>query len=307
MLTKKALLFIILFAAPLLLNAQSVPDTLINPKDTVWKSGGIAGLNFSNVGLSNWAGGGTDMISITGLTLLFADYKTTHMAWENSLDIGYGLVKQGKEDVRKSDDKLIISSKYGYNATPNLLYTALLDFRTQFDLGYDYNKKEADSVSPLLISDFMSPAYLSLGLGMNYKPDEYWQIFVSPLSNRLIIVLNERLSNQGAYGVTPGEKVFSQLGVSANISFIKDIFENVNFRSKLNLFSAYNRISSVVVNSETAINMKVNSFINASFNLDIIYDDKVMVNRTDNTVGPSTQIRHVIGIGFSYRFGYEKK
>jgi hypothetical protein len=256
--------------------------------------------------LSNWAGGGTDMISVTGLSLLFANYKDSSMSWDNELDLGYGIVKQGKEDLRKSDDKLIFTSKFGYNATPKLFYTALLDFRTQFDLGYDYSKKDADSTSPLLISDFMSPAYLNLGLGMNYKPDEYWQFFLSAVSNRLIIVLNEKLSNQGAYGVKPGEKVFSQLGASANIVFQKEIFENVNFRSRLNLFSAYNRFSSVVVTSETAINLKVNSFINASFGLDIIYDDKVMINRNDGTVGPDTQFRHVIGIGIAYKFGHEK-
>jgi hypothetical protein len=295
---------ILIFIFPFILISQTTQDTTL--PNSNWKRGGISGLNFSNVGLSNWAGGGTDMISVTGLSLLFANYKDSSMSWDNELDLGYGIVKQGKEDLRKSDDKLIFTSKFGYNATPKLFYTALLDFRTQFDLGYDYSKKDADSTSPLLISDFMSPAYLNLGLGMNYKPDEYWQFFLSAVSNRLIIVLNEKLSNQGAYGVKPGEKVFSQLGASANIVFQKEIFENVNFRSRLNLFSAYNRFSSVVVTSETAINLKVNSFINASFGLDIIYDDKVMINRNDGTVGPDTQFRHVIGIGIAYKFGHEK-
>jgi len=289
--------------------AQTNPPTdttTIVKKDSKWKKGGISGLNFSNVGLENWAGGGSNMISVTGFSTLFSYFKTDKMAWDNTLDIGYGIVKQGKEDLRKSDDRLIFGSKLGYNATPKLLYTALLDFRTQFDLGYDYSKKEPDSDRALLISDFMSPAYLSLGLGMNYKPDDAWQFYLSAVSNRLIIVLNEELSAKGAYGVNPGENIFSQLGAAANILFQKDIFENVNLRSRLNLFSAYNRFTSVVVTSETAINMKVNSFINATFNLDVIYDDKVKIVRSNGSVGPSTQIRHVIGIGIAYKFGHTR-
>lgn len=300
------LLVIFLILLPFTAFTQDIPDSLAQVKVSPnWNRGGISGLNFSNVGLSNWAGGGSDMISVTGFSLLFANYRTDKMSWDNALDVGYGVVKQGEEDLRKSDDRLIFSSKLGYNATPKLLYTALLDFRTQFDLGYDYSKKEPNSDRALLISDFMSPAYLNLGLGMNYKPNDYLQIFISAVSNRLIIVLNEELSNQGAYGVNPGEKIFSQLGASANILYQQDIFENVNLRSRLNLFSAYNRFTSVVVTSETALNLKVNSFINASFNLDLIYDDKVSILRTDGTRGPSTQMRHVIGIGIAYKFGHE--
>jgi hypothetical protein len=291
-------LFIFCFTIP----SISQNDTNKTTEIKNWSNGGITGLNFSNVGLKNWAGGGSDMISLSGLSMLFSNYKTHDLTWENTLDIGYGVVKQGKEDIRKSDDRIILTSKLGYNASQNLFYTALLDFRTQFDLGYDYAKKDSLG-NALLISDFMSPAYLNLGLGMNYKPDEYWQFFLSVVSNRLIIVLNEKLSNQGAYGVNPGEKIFSQLGASANIIFQKDILENVNLRTRLNMFSAYNRFTSVVVTSETVMTMKVNSFINASFGLDIVYDDKVMINRDDGTVGPDTQIRHVIAIGLAYKFG----
>ncbi|GAB1370637.1 hypothetical protein MASR1M45_06980 [Candidatus Kapaibacterium sp.] len=300
---KKNIIYLLLIFV--IYNTAISNDTTTTHK-LLWKKGGLTGLNFSNVGLQNWAGGGSDMVSVTGLAQLFANYKTDNMSWDNSLDMGYGLVKQGKEDLRKSDDRLIFLSKFGYNATPKLFYTALLDFRTQFDLGYDYSKREPNSDRALLISDFMSPAYLNLGLGMNYKPDEFWQMFISAVSNRLIIVLNEQLSNQGAYGVNPGENIFSQLGASANIVFQKDIFDNVNFRSRLNLFSAYNRFTSVVVTSETAINMKVNSFIQASVALDLIYDDKVMINRNDGTIGPDTQIRHVIGVGIAYKFGDDR-
>ncbi|MDX9790049.1 MAG: DUF3078 domain-containing protein [Candidatus Kapabacteria bacterium] len=303
---KKNLIFLLILFSYQLAFTQT-NDSLTNEVPIYWKQGGISGMNFSNVGLTNWAGGGSDMISVTAFSSLFINFKSDEMSWDNSLDLGYGVVKQGNEDLRKSDDKLIFISKFGYNATPKLLYTALLDFRTQFDLGYDYTKTEPNSEQALLISDFMSPAYLNLGLGINYKPDDHWQFFLAAVSNRLIIVMNEKLSAQGAYGVNPGEKVFSQLGASANIIFNKDIFENVNFRSRLNLFSAYNRFTSVVVTSETAINMKVNSFINASFNLDIVYDDKVSILRKDGTQGPDTQIRHVIGIGIAYKFGHERQ
>ncbi len=281
--------------------AFSQSDTTSTDK-TNWSQGGIIGINFSNVGLKNWAGGGSDMISLSWLTSFIKNYKLENLFWDNSLDLGYGVVKQGNEGVRKSDDKIILTSKFGYNASESLYYTALLDFRTQFDAGYDYNKTDTNK-KYLFISNFMSPAYLSLGLGINYKPDVFWQFFISPVSNRITFVLDDELSKQGAYGVESGEKILSQLGATANILFQRDIFENVNLKSRLNLFAPYKSITTLVVNSETVVNMKVNDYINASFGLDLIYDEKVNINRDDGTKGPDTQIRHVIAIGFAYKFG----
>lgn len=264
---------------------------------------GIIGANFSSVGLSNWAGGGNNSISLGANTGLGLNYVTKSISWNNSIEAGYGVIKLGSDGFRKTDDRLIISSKFGHKAASHLSYSALLDFRTQFAKGFDYNKLDSAG-NYLRISDFMSPGYLTIGLGMNYKPADFIDIYFSPLSNRVIFVLDDSLSSAGAYGVSPGKNIKSELGATYDMLLQRPIFENVDLRSRLNLFAPYETITSIVVNWELGLNFKVNEYINAGFNLNLIYDDKIKINRDDKTVGPATQMKHVINIGFAYKFNY---
>jgi len=293
MITKKILLTAIIFTG-LAYIAYSNDAKL-------WKFGGNVGLSLTNVSLSNWSGGGKNTITINGSLGAFGNFKGESSEWSNMLDIGYGVTKLGELDFRKSDDKLILISKYGYKATEQLNYSAMMDFRTQFNYGYNFDKRNPlDSTEYLKISAPMAPAYLNVGIGMNYKPTDYLQIMLSPIANRLIIVLDEELSNKGAYGVDKGKHIKSELGSSFNATFKKEIFENIVLQSRLNLFSSFNNFTKTVVNSESVLNMKINSFLSATISADIIYDHNVKVVRDNGTIGPATQFRNVLGIGFSY-------
>ncbi len=277
-----------------LIKAQNTTDSL------GWKTSGNLGLSFTQVALSNWSGGGKSTIALTGLVGLGAEYLGEIQSWENSVDLGYGMTKLGKEDFRKSDDKMILVSKYGYKANSVLDYSALLDFRTQFNYGYNFDKLDSNNEYKK-ISAFMSPAYLNIGIGLNYKPVEYFQIMLSPLANRLIVVLDDDLSRQGAFGVDSNKNFKSELGSALNFTFKKDVAENVNLQTRLNLFSAYESFPKTVVNWEVTINMKINSFLTASLATDLIYDDKIKMTRANGTVGPATQFRNVLAIGFAYK------
>lgn len=264
---------------------------------------GLLGVNFNSVGLKNWAGGGNNSISTSAKFGLGYNYITFNTVWNNSLEGGYGVVKLGDEGFKKTDDRIILSSKFGYKAANELSYSALLDFRTQFANGYDYNKLDSQN-NYLIISKFMAPAYLTIGLGMNYKPLQIIDIYLSPLSNRIIFVLDEDLANNGAYGVTPGKKLKSELGSTFDMIIQSPIITNVDLRTRLNLFSAYENFTSVVINWEFGLNFKVNEYITAAFSLNSIYDEKININRDDGTYGPATQLKHVLLIGFAYKFNY---
>ncbi len=267
-----------------------------------WDKGGKVGLNFTQVGISNWAGGGENTVAIGGLGSLFADYDGEQAHWNGTLEAGYGFTKIEDQEFRKSDDQLALISSYGYEATEHLLYSALLDFRTQFSEGLDYDRIDSATGDPTLISDIFAPAYLNLGLGMAYEPADYVQFFLGPVANRLILVLNDTLSQQGAFGVDPGEKFKSELGALSNLRFKKEIFENVELGSRLNLFAAYASIDKVVVTWESQLNMKVNSWLHVNITADVIYDEKVTIERENGTTGPATQFRNTLGVGVGYAF-----
>ncbi len=280
------LLFIIATAS-----AQEEPETPDSLK--TWKYGGLINLSLSQVGLSDtWMAGGASSVSGNGSLNLFLNYKEDKRQWQNTLELGYGLIRQelveDKYQTRKTDDKFDFASKYGRKASKNWFYSALLNFKTQFTDGYDYPN---DSV---YISRFLSPAYLNFSIGMDYNPNEVITVFISPLSYKLTVVSDKRLSDDGTYGVEPGNKSRSEAGASMSAVFKKDLMENVNLRSKLELFTNYkDKLGEVDLNWEVLLSMKINEYLSANANFQLIYDEDMI---------PDIQWKEVIGVGFSYKF-----
>ncbi|HVZ41944.1 MAG TPA: DUF3078 domain-containing protein [Candidatus Kapabacteria bacterium] len=293
-------------ALPLLLliaaGAARAQDTT-QVRDTMrWTTTGSAGANFTNTVFSNWAAGGKNSITVTGILTFGAKRNATNSTWENNFEAGLGYTKADGTDLQKSDDRLKIYSNFGYKAAEKLDYSALLDAQSQIAPGFDYDVIDSTTGRPLLVSKFLSPAKVKLGLGLDYKPVPTLSIFVSPISNLLTIVLDDRLSRAGAFGVDSGKKFRSDLGSQLDVVWdVPALMENVAFRSHLNIFAPYRAFTTMEVTWENLLTIKANEYINASVALDVLYDEKVKITRPDGTVGPATQLRNVIALGLAYK------
>jgi len=272
-------------------------------QDTVWRRGGLISLNLTQVSLTNWAGGGENSVAANGIINYFANYKRGKNAWDNNIDLGYGMLMQGKDDVRKSDDKIDISSKYGREAFGHWYYSALLNFRSQFTKGYNY-PNDSD-----VISNFLAPAYITLALGMDYKPNPHFSLFISPLAARWTIVNDDKLNSVGAFGVDTGEVVETEFGALVKATVNVDLATNINLQTTLDLYSNYlEDPQNVDVNWQLLLSVKISKFLSASLSTQLIYDDNTMLTfyNSDKTVidhvGPGTQFKEVLGIGFAYKF-----
>jgi hypothetical protein len=277
-----------------------------------WKKGGVFTATMSQTSLTNWVSGGQNSLSINGLFSGFANYTKDKSVWDNSLDLGYGLMKQGKdESFRKTDDKIDILSKYGREAFKNFYYSALMNFKTQMSPGYNYPN---DSVK---ISDLFSPAYLTLALGLDYKPNAYFSAFIAPVTGKFTFVTDKQLSDEGAFGVKPGQTSRSEFGgyiraIYSRNDFKSEFLKNVSFTTKIDLFSNYaENPQNIDVSWETLIAMKVNKYISFNFNTHLIYDDNIAVpfdKNDDGTIesGESlrslVQFKEIFGVGISYKF-----
>ncbi|HET7117576.1 MAG TPA: DUF3078 domain-containing protein, partial [Hanamia sp.] len=186
----------------------------------IWNTGGIFNLNFGQGSQSNWAAGGDDFsLSVATYLGLHAFYKKGKYSWDNTLDFNYGLVNTSSTGTRKNDDRIDILSKAGYALNPKLDVAGLLNFHSQFSKGYRYNSDGSKD----LLSNFLSPGYVLLSLGLNYKPVPGLSIFVSPITSRWTFVTDDTLSAKGAYGVTPGKKVKNEIGAFASITYLKNL------------------------------------------------------------------------------------
>ena len=292
-------------------SAQTPGTTTPAPADTIWRKGGFFSVNFSQVSFSNWAAGGENSVSLNALSSLFANYKKGRMAWDNNVDLAYGLLKQGDAELRKNEDKIDLTTKFGYDATKKArwYYTVLFNFKSQFASGYTYT-----DTNKVEISKFAAPAYTLLAIGIDFKPKDYFSAFLSPITMKNTIVADKTLSDAGAYGVDSGKTVRSEMGAYFNMKFQKEVMTNVGLMTKIDLFSNYQENpQNVDVNWEFLITMKVNKYISASLSTQLIYDDNTPVTVYEGTgkdkhvvaVGPRTQFKQVFGVGFSYKFaGY---
>ena len=276
--------------------------------DTVngWKKGGILALTFGQSNFTNWAAGGINSVSVNGTANLFANYKKDNLNWDNTLDLGYGIQKQGKEDnalTQKTDDKFDFASKLGIKATDKLYYAALMNFRTQFTNGYNYPD---DST---VISAFMAPGYLLFAAGIDYKPNKNLSVFFAPITSKTTFVTNEILSNAGAYGVDEDKSVRNEFGGYFKAAYNKDIVKNVNLNTKIGLFSNYlNNPQNIDINWEILIGMKINKYLTANLSTQLLYDDDILVpvdtngDGINNGTGKRVQFKEILGIGFSVKF-----
>ncbi len=278
-----------------------------------WKTGGVIGFNFAQTSLTNWAAGGENSLAVNGIFSGFANYKKGKSVWDNSLDIGYGLLKQGEKDFKKTDDKIDFLSKYGQEAFKNFYYAALFNFRSQMTTGYSY----AADDSKTKISNFFAPAYITLALGLDYKPDPYFSAFFAPLTAKFTFVTDEDLSSLGAFGVDPGETLKSEIGgyiraIYSKNDYKAEILKNVSFTTKIDLFSNYiNNPQNIDVNWETLIAFKVNKYLNVNFNTHLIYDDDIFIKNDKNGNGTLeigegskslVQFKEIFGVGLSFKF-----
>lgn len=290
----KKLFFTIFMASWALITLSQDPDSLSN-----WKLGGMSTLTFSQVSLSKyWAAGGENSLSGGVMINFYANYEKDNLSWANSLDLGYGLIKQG-DITKKSNDRIDFSSQYGKKASEKWNYSGLLNFKTQFAPGYNYPNDQD------IISNFFAPAYITTSLGMEYKPDDRFSLFLSPVTGKFTFVADDSLSASGSFGVEPGEKFRAELGGFLKAMYKTPLFTNVDLQTKLDLFSNYlNNPQNIDVNMEILINMQINKFLSANINTLFIYDDDInfLIDPESGKKGPRLQFKEVFGLGLSYKF-----
>ncbi|TDO01165.1 DUF3078 domain-containing protein [Sunxiuqinia elliptica] len=291
-------LLILLMVLPLVGFSQAESDST-----KVWKFGGNASINFSQVSLSNWAAGGKSSASGTFLFNSFANYQKGKISWENSLDLGYGLMKEEDSQSVKTDDKIDFSSKFGLKGKGKIFYSALFNFRTQMADGFKYPDRDNR------ISTFMAPGYFTLALGADYKPNDKFSLFVSPMTGKMTVVTDDVLSDEGAFGVDPGKKSRGEMGAFLKAQFKTTVVENVSLETKLDLFSNYlDTPQNIDIHWDILLNMKINDYLSANLITNLIYDDDVSIaidKDGDGVIdekGPRVQFKELFGVGLSFKF-----
>ena len=273
-------------------DTKKIADDLTNyvKEDTTrgWKHFGISSLAIGQTSLQNWVAGGNNTVSGDFIFNASMNYLNDKFFWDNNLSVEYGLVYSSATDWMKAADKLNLTSIAGRKISKTWSVSALLNFYTQFAKGYNYPDKS------VYISNLMAPGYLDLALGFSYKLNTNYSLFLSPVSERAIFVLDDSLSNAGAFGVDPGKKTKFETGAYLLATTSQTIAPNLNLISTLDLFTPYTEnFGNIDVNWNLLLSYKINKLLTSTLNTTLRYYDKE-IHRI--------QFKEILGLGLTYQF-----
>ncbi len=283
------------------------PTINYNPDATpkFWTIGLLDEIGFSQVSLSNWAAGGEGSVALNAYVNAMANYEKGKMYWDNRLQLGYGFVQSFDVGYRKSDDRIVFDSKWGYRAYKKFYFSAALNFKTQFSPGFDYDKNNNKKRK----SGFLAPGYGTLGIGVDYKPGAGKVLILSfyPLTGGVTIVRADS-ALRVKYGNEYDKMVRWQIGAQFSATFQKEIVKNLKVASQFSVFSDYmGKPDNLIINWDVQIDYKINKYFRGALRTNLIYNDKVKITTKSGREVARVQFKEIFSLNFSYTIGEFKK
>ena len=286
---------------------EAAVDTASKEEPKYWTNGVLTQIGFSQVSLTNWAEGGSANVSLNGLIDANANYAKDKMIFENRLKISYGFVQSFdkgtplNQQFSKSDDRIQLDSKWGWMLLDKLYFSALLNFRTQLSPTYEYVTDDAGTVTRNTQSNFMAPGYLSLGVGVNYRPFNFLSFNISPATGNLVVVTDELLRE--TYGNEPDQAVRAEFGAQfkMDINYTYKIFK---ISSALTLFSNYlSHPENIQVYWDVDASLALTKVLTLTARTNLIYDKNIIIADEFGVTAPRVQFKEIVSLGLTWTIG----
>ncbi|MER0440725.1 DUF3078 domain-containing protein [Emticicia sp. W12TSBA100-4] len=273
---KKVFLTICYLSFAALTFAQEAPKT---HEDSLrvgwWTRNTQLGFTFTGAAFSkSWQGGGINNLTLGGYFNNLAVYTKGKGVWTNDIQLQYGRLtnfyQSDTKEVRKGVDRIFLDTKYTRVVHKTLNWYSSLNFFSQFDEGFDYT-----ITTKPIISKFLSPGFLTLASGLEWKPKPYLvtQLGLAGrttfISNNATIFQNTQKLVNGvyrSYGVEKGQTTLTELGLQGVIAFDKDISKNINLKIRDQMFLALLPKSKPLDHN---INLIATAKINKYFNVNL--------------------------------------
>lgn len=260
-----------------------------------WKITGKNSLQFNQAAFSDWIAGGVNSYALTGNLDYEFNYTNGRHIWDNRLILNYGVLKNQGEGYRKSNDVIDLTSSYGYEFQRNWYFAASANLQTQFAPGYDYDDQDPVTDKYKKISNFMAPGYLSFGLGVDYKPNENFQINIHPFTSRFVFVLDKDLQQEGNFGLKhDGDSFLYEFGAYVGGRYKFNLAKNVSFDNRIGIYSNYlKKPENLDLAYKGILDMAINSFMSAQASVNLFYNENQI---------KKVQVKQTLGVGVVYNF-----
>ena len=318
--------------------AQNAEVKVEKPK--YWKSSLKTNVSLGQTGLTNWAAGGDNTVSLAAFIDANANYKKDEMFWNNRLQLDYGfLYASSKPIIQKNTDRIYLESKWGYKteAMKNFYFSANYDFKSQFAPGYEYKTPSVEGLENLPVKDkvqawmdarkplsgILSPAYTNLALGIDWTPAKWLSVNFAPLTGGFVIVEDVRFRQGYSMplrkeweGVTEGvptdgsqlRSARFEFGAQLKVDAKVNVNDNFSYSTQVVLFSNYlDKPQNMRVNWDNRVDWKLAKYFSFTVTTNLIYDDKVMIfSEKDGKTHQRILFKESVAFGFTYTIASKK-
>jgi hypothetical protein len=240
----------------------------------------------------NWYQGGSSSFAGLGIAKGQIGYYTDRFTWENTGEWRVGASTVSADSLHKvntTDDMLRLYSKANLKIIPKLFASVSLEFETRFLPTYKSNSNE-------LKSGPFSPIRYNMGLGMDYKPIKGLSISFSPLSYKMVYIMDTTRVTESEYGLSDGQSIQHNVGSSVRVEYLWKPVREVELEAKFYLYTNYHQVE---LDLELNCDFIINRFLSARVMLHPRYDSSVIMK--DDTHA-KIQFRELISVGFAHKF-----
>lgn len=258
------------------------------------------GIQFSQAYISpNWYQGGNNSLSLLIDLLWHVQLNTIvhpNLLFDNVISYKLGITSSPQDEYHKytiSEDLFQWNFKAGVKAFDKWFYSVTTQFKTQMLNNFAANSMERTAA-------FLSPGDFNAGLGMTYAYVSKSKNFklnasIAPISYNLKTCINSHI-DPAQFNIPAGRKTVSEFGSNSEVTLNWTICKNVNYSSRLFLFTDYSYFQG---DWENTLSFKFNRFLSTQIYCHLRYDSS-----SDLSIGRwhHWMLKEILSFGFAYTF-----
>ena len=269
----------------------------ITRRPNFWTLKGEASLKFTQSYFSdNWYQGGDNNYAALAMVTLQANFDNKQkVQWENKLEAQLGFQTTKGDTVHKlrvTNNLLRLTSKLGYRAIKSWYYTTRFQAQTQLYPNYRTNSKT-------VTTDFASPLYLSLSLGMDYKWNKKrfeGSLYIAPVEANARYVQWKSL--RANYNDGPHQATKWTWGPNVVVNYKWRIIDNITWQGRLYAFTNYHYTN---IEMENTFSFYINKYLDCTLFVYPKYlDDRKYGKAKDDPEGSYWMFKEWLSLGVRY-------
>lgn len=240
----------------------------------------------------NWYQGGSTSFAALGIAKGQVCYIRERFTWENFFEWRMGGSTVSADSLHKmntTDDLFKIYSKANFRIVPKLFSSLSAELDTRLLPTYKSNSMDLKSAP-------FSPLRFNMAVGLDYKPVPGLSLSVSPISYKVIHVMDTARVTVTDYGLKEGQQTQHNFGSSLRLEYVWKPVREVALETKFYMYTNY---QDVELDLEVNCDFIINRWLSARLTVHPRYDTSVIMEGDEHA---KIQFRELLSIGFAHKF-----